>query len=266
LRTILRGYYKKLKKKYADKVYKKKQPYFKNFHRVYHVHIRKSAGTSINSAFWGVAGLNLKQVKRWPLLLKNDYIFVRNNKEFIEDGRYFYGNSHIPFWSLRIPKNTFTFCMLRDPYERLLSLYRYYKWVADLNPQKALGEEPYYNTLIKQIHWLGDSFSDFIDNLPNKHLQNQLFMFSENFNHEEAFININKLNKIYFQNNFEEAINDLKLITGLELSVRKERSFGKKIELEITAVEEQKAKDKLADEYIFYNKIIQQCIVVSQSN
>ena len=81
MRTKLKRIYKSIKRKYAAIVFNKNRPYLNGYERIYHVHIRKSAGTSINSAFWALSGLNLKRVKRKALLIKGKYIYVRNNEE-----------------------------------------------------------------------------------------------------------------------------------------------------------------------------------------
>src|SRR5690606_7964561 len=141
------------------------------YERVYHIHIRKSAGTSINAAFWCLAGYNLKSVKREPIVVKSPYVFVRNNKALIEGGNYFYGNSHIPLWKLALLEKTFVFCMLRDPYERLVSLYRYLFHLASLNPKTAGKIEPGFKALKYQLDWVGESFSVFLDRIPQNHLQ-----------------------------------------------------------------------------------------------
>ena len=44
--------------------------------RVYHIHLRKTAGTSINAAFWSLAGIDLKSAGREPVLVKNKRVFV----------------------------------------------------------------------------------------------------------------------------------------------------------------------------------------------
>lgn len=254
MRTLIKRYYRKYKVRKADKVYNSIELDLpNNYKRIYHVHIRKSAGTSINSAFWAMGNLNLKKINREPLCIgKGNLVFVRNNKPFIEKGNYFYGNSHIPFWNLNIPEDTFTFCVLRDPYKRLVSLYKYYLWVAKTPKDIAINQEPYYHTLIKHIGWLGESFSDFLDNSPKKNIANQLYMFSENYNVEEALENIYKLNKVYFQENFDEAIKDLSSLLFLPIKTKNERNFGG-VNFSISEDEKQKAMDLLENEYVFFN-------------
>lgn len=255
MRTKLKRTYKSIKRKYAAIIFKKNKPYLNGYDRIYHVHIRKSAGTSINSAFWDLGGFNLKRVKRKALLIKGKFIFVRNNEHLIKDGNYFYANSHIPYWNLELPTNTFMFCMLRDPYKRLLSLYRYLNWVKELNPKNAQKEEPYYNSVFKQTKWLGGSFSEFLENLPINHLQNQLYIFSENGDVSEAISNIVKLDAIYNQENFDNAIKDLSLVIGENLTVKRERVFSRKYEFVPSEEEEEKARKLLLEEYKFYNGV-----------
>src|SRR4030095_8400128 len=97
-----------------------------NYKRIYHFHIRKSAGTSINAAFWRLAGKNLQDVGRAPLIVSGKFVFVRHNRDLIKAGDYTFANSHAPFWEFELPKNTFCFTIFRDPVSRLYSLYRYY--------------------------------------------------------------------------------------------------------------------------------------------
>ena len=255
MRTFIKRYLRKRRRIKAKKVFIQKTPFFKDYERIYHVHIRKSAGTSINSAFWGLAGYSLESVKREPIIVTNDYVFVRNHKELIEEGFYFYGNSHIPFWKLDIPEKTFVFCMLRDPYKRLVSLYKYLHHVASLNPDTAEKEEPSYKALQYQLAWLGDNFSDFLDYLPKNHLQRQLYTFSEKMDASEALENVNKLDRVYFQEDFEAAIADLSKTFHLKLTINRERSFNS-VPIAIDENEKQRALQLLEKEYQFYNRVL----------
>lgn len=253
MRTYLKKVFKKAKILYARKVNSNRKlslPHGKK--RVYHIHIRKSAGTSVNSAFWGLAGLSLKKIKRQTLVISKHLVFVRNSKVLIEQGDYFYANSHIPFWNLNLPNNTFTFSVFRDPYSRVLSLYKYYLWIRDTNPKQAIKVEPFYYNLVKQTGWLGNSFSEFLDNLPDKHLLNQLYMFSESYNVQEAINNVAKLDKVYFQDSFASAISDLSNSLMIDLEFKREREFIIK-ELQIKDEDKLKAMTMLEPEYKLYN-------------
>lgn len=254
MRTLLKRYIRNRKRKIAIRIFENSNINFNGYKRVYHFHIRKSAGTSVNAAFWELGGLTLKKLKRETLVIGRNKIFVRNNKELIESGFFHYANSHLPFWSLNIPKDTFTFCFFRDPYDRLVSLYQYYKWVHEI-PQEAMKTDPYFFSLQKYTHWLGDCFSDFLDNLPKKHRMNQLFMFSENYDIETAVDNVAKVSAVFFQHNFDNSILDLSEMLNTELTVRRERGTSNKVSINISESEKIKAMHYLQPEYEFYTII-----------
>lgn len=234
---------------------------FGKYQRVYHVHLRKSAGTSINAAFWALGGLSLKSIKREPIAIRKKRIFVRNNLQLINEGNYHYGNSHIPYWRLSLPKNTFVFCMVRDPLERLLSLYRYYLWIDQVDAREGMKQEPYYKSLKAKMPYLGNSFLDFAENLASKHLMNQLYLFSEMLDVEVALKNINQLDRVYFQDQFDSAITDLSDSLEIPLEIKMERKY-KTPEVHINETEKSKAKVLLEREYRFYNALKQNTIKV----
>ena len=57
--------------------------------RIYHYHVRKTAGTSLNAAFWNFAGLNLQETGRHIEICRNGLVFAHNDRELINQGRYF---------------------------------------------------------------------------------------------------------------------------------------------------------------------------------
>lgn len=100
--------------------------------RVYHHHVRKSAGTSLDSAFWELGGI-AEKIMRHPRevgerVSGNGLTFVRANAALIEAGDYFFASSHVPAYLLRLPAATFTVTILRDPAARVVSYYRYLRW------------------------------------------------------------------------------------------------------------------------------------------
>jgi Sulfotransferase family len=257
LKTLIKKYYRKYKRLRAKALTSSEAPRFGAYNRVYHLHLRKSGGTSINSAFWNLGGLNLKKVGRAPILVSKSWVFVRNHLSLIEEGNYHFGNSHMPLWKLKLPPHTFTFCMLRDPYSRLVSLYKYYYWIAHSDPKEVIKNEPYYYSLKEKLPNLGSSFSEFLDHLPAHHLQHQLYMFSETMDKTEALDSVRQLNRVYFQSSFSAAIEDLSSTLGVPLDVKRERSF-KQSELVITEEEKQKAMTLLKEEYEFFNQMVAQ--------
>ena len=220
--------------------------------RIYHFHIRKSAGTSANAAFWRLAGKNLQDVGRAPLIVSGKFVFVRHNRDLIKAGHYTFANSHAPFWEFDLPKDTFSFTIFRDPVSRLYSLYRYYHF--NFYHKDAHLLDPMNSNAKNGGAWLGKCFSDFLERVPRKHLENQLFMFSNKFDVEEAFSNVQKLSNFYFQDNLPKLANDLQYISGYPVQLMKERSFPYTIG-EISAPEHEMAMIKLKSETELYNRL-----------
>lgn len=223
--------------------------------RIYHYHIRKSAGTSINTAFWNLVGHDLDSVGREPIMIGEGKSFVVNNNILIDAGNYFYASSHFPLWQLELPKNTFTFTVLRDPYKRLVSLYKYYKWVEQVtDEEEAFRLDPSYFVLKQQHYLLNKSFSEFLDVLGNKYLFGNLYMFSEKLNPTEGLENLQKLDKVYFQDNLDFAVEDLSNTLNLkDLKLPNPQRKFENSNFVISEFEKKKALQLLQPEIEFYN-------------
>ena len=240
-------------KLFTKYVHSTKPPFLEGFERIYHVHLRKCAGTSLNSAFWNLAGLNLKSVGSKTEITIGGFVFVRNHKKLIEAGNYFFGNSHLPFWELNLPDKTFVFTMMRDPLSRLLSLHRYYRWIKKAHPASAIEKEPYYFSLVHNIGDIPESPLEFASCLKRKTLEPQLYAFSKSFEADEALQNLSKVNAVYFQDSFEEAVRDLNSRSGYNLHVVHERNFSSPDEkISFTLEELQNIKELLTEEYQLY--------------
>jgi hypothetical protein len=119
--------------------------------RIYHFHVRKTAGSSLDAAFYalgGLEGLSVHNQSSRGTTVGNGLAFVGANKPLIEGGDYFYGTSHFPAWWLDIPPGTFTVTILRDPVSRAISYYRYLLW-ARRNPT-AVETEPYIKEILDE--------------------------------------------------------------------------------------------------------------------
>ncbi len=255
MRTQLKRFLRKRKRRAAERIFNNSNLDFNGFKRVYHFHIRKSAGTSVNSAFWALGGLTLKKLKREPLAIGKNFIFVRNNRELIEEGNYHYANSHFPFWALNIPLDTFTFTILRDPYERLVSLYKYYKWVEITDGKTGYKLDTSFYVLKAQKKLLNKSFGEFIDVLSNKYLFGNLYMFSENLAVEEALENLNKVDRVYFQDKLGRSFEDMKETLGLnKIEMPKPQRKFDNSNYDISSDEKEKAISILKKEIDFYNR------------
>ena len=102
--------------------------------RIYHFHVRKTAGTSLDSSFWALGGPELEALSKQEAEEATEAggrgrRFVRHDPRLIAAGDYFYASSHEPAHLLEIPPGTFTITILRDPVARVVSYYRYLLWV-----------------------------------------------------------------------------------------------------------------------------------------
>jgi len=238
-------------KRKAKKVYLE-NPLPGKFKRIYHFHIRKSAGTSVNAAFWNLAGLDLNSIWKKSLIVTNDKVFVRHHYDLIQEGNYTFANSHLPFWKIKLPPETLTFSVFRDPVQRIVSLYRYYHF--NVNHPEAHLLDPMNSSVKQYAHWLGNSFGDFLENIPRQHSVNQVYMFSENFNVEEALLNLSKLSYVFFQDDLDMLPPIIEKETSLKPELKRERAFPVTT-AEITDIELNKARSILADEILLFNKL-----------
>ena len=222
--------------------------------RVYHIHIRKSAGSSLNNLFFAQADLTLKELWREPLYIKNGRVFVQHQKEPINRGNYYYASSHYPVWDLQLPPKTFTYCILRDPVDRLVSLYKYYCWVAQVDDKTGYANDPSYFVLLAQQNLLNKSFIDFVNELSPKYLYSQLFTFDKDLNPVKGIELLKQVNKVYFFDELNFAINDLVDTLALKPApLSRERSF-KNVSYTVTSEDRKLAAEILAPEIEFYNK------------
>jgi len=222
--------------------------------RVYHIHIRKSAGTSLNNVFFNQAGLSLQEFWREPVYIKNEMVFVQHQKEPINAGNYFYASSHYPIWELNLKPNTFTYCILRNPIDRLVSLYKYYCWVNQVDDKTGYSMDPSYYVLLAQEHLLNKSFTDFVKELSSKYLSNQLFIFDKDLNPEKALERLTEVNKVYFFDKLDFAITDLTATLNLKpTQLTKERNF-QNVLYQIEPEELIKAQELLIAEIEFYER------------
>ncbi len=137
----------------------------KVYSRIYHYHIRKSGGTTLNHAFCTLAyneeevdlnetyGLPIESEDMYPgraTYMKinrtkdhsytgNGYTIINDNIELVKEGKFFYSASHAPMHKVKLPKGAFTFTCMRDPVRRLISDYRFHLEI------KKGGFAPAYN-------------------------------------------------------------------------------------------------------------------------
>lgn len=237
------------------------------YKRVYHYHVRKTAGTSLNAAFWALAGLDLRAMADRQVAEGNGLRVVRGNPRLIAEGDYFFANSHQPAHALRLPPATFTVTILRDPAARAISYYGYLLWAR--SGEASRDREPFLDEVLAESAFLDGgrrgflarlaprrrevAFRDFLDRVPPSHLLTQLQMFSERMDPAEAAENALACSAVCFTETFPE---DLKALAGelqLDLEEKRERRFGEKAVL--TEDELGLLRERLAPEYAMIDRV-----------
>ena len=175
--------------------------YGNSYKRIYHSHIKKCAGTSLNKLIIGmqcdqepfhrercyqaVCGNDMIQI--------GDWVFTSHRPYPMATQRYTYAFSHYPYWELRDNfgisfKETFVFTTFRDPVDRIISHYKMIKERKDNNSK--------HGAMKTQGQWLGenDTLMEFVQNLPKEELMAQVYCYSKRYNVDEALENIKEIN------------------------------------------------------------------------
>lgn len=219
--------------------------------RVFHHHVRKTAGTSLNAAFWALAGLDLARLGRRQKARGRGLTIVRHDLDRIARGEWLYASAHAPVHQVVLPPDTFTVTILRDPVARVRSLYRYLLWARD---EPRAGElDPYYDSLREEATWLGSSFAEFLERTPREHLERQLWMFSPAGDVDEAVAGVARVDAVLFTETFAEDLAALASRLGVPLVARRERSFGADVAL--SAADVALARARLAAEIALVERV-----------
>lgn len=245
-----KSFVKHLRFNFINPRFKMKKPNTK-FDRIYHFHIRKCGGTSFNKAFSSYPNGDKENYNTLANSPENKATFnnlpiVGWNIKHLKRGDYWYGFSHSEFEKIfPLQKKTFTFCFLRDPAKRLLSHYNM------INEMKI--REDRHPAFQKEVQWLGNSFLEFIEKIPRQYLQNQLFMFSRNFDINTALKNLKKIDFVGITGKHEEKLlNYFKENFDIDLDYTHIRKSNIKYNLDEN--EKKLLISKLDEEYIFFEK------------
>lgn len=215
------------------------------YERIYFHHIRKTAGTSLVFAFFGLSGLDPHKIERrlfWCAFTRAGGVrLVEGNPTLIHEGRYLFATSHFPGYVAQPPtEGTFQFTVLRDPVKRVVSLYRYLRSAESDNGFvfKAPDEER---------KWASGTFHQFLDRLPREDLLRQLYMFSPVGDVSETVDELGKLQLVMRTDAIADGVDALTEQTGLRLSVGHQRSTV--VSEELTESELDHARVVLESEY-----------------
>ncbi|SMO96715.1 hypothetical protein SAMN06265219_12134 [Gracilimonas mengyeensis] len=126
------------------RVYRENNHFGNGVKRVYHHHLMKTGGTSLNNMFLNLshnqkdreADLYSKLMSQIDLrLFHNNWVFTAWNQLSLSSGLWHYGWSHRPIYKTILPNGTFTITTLRDPRQRVFSRYKQLiKYYNDGNP------------------------------------------------------------------------------------------------------------------------------------
>lgn len=218
--------------------------------RIYLYHIRKTAGTSLIHSFLSLYGdpKNLyKRLKNNVCLKQKGKVFVGWDPAIIAKGNFFFAFSHLPYHDVQLPKDTFTITCFRDPIERVLS---HYKMLA---ANKNNEEYVKFYKLDSEMEMIHGGVDAFLDNITPEHLLRQLYMFSKEFNIEEAVENINNCSYFFFSDEFEAGLRDIssKLDLNLQPQVANRSNFSLNLE-EKTLI---RLREQLEPEYKLYKAL-----------
>jgi hypothetical protein len=185
------------------------------YRRVYHYHIPKTGGTSLNTMFLalgtGDGDACYQRLAGEPShrLFAGVFVFVGWDPALIEGGRYFYGFSHIPSHRLRLPPGTFTVTCLRDPLKRVISRY------TELCDYRDRGVD--HPVMAVEGPDLGSSFADYLERVPRERLLAQLYMFSRGFDVGEGFDGVVGCGQFMFTEKFADGVDGLRKKLDLDL-------------------------------------------------
>lgn len=221
------------------------------YDRIYHWHIRKTAGTSLNRAMLGLGGGDVEalhlalQKSKNKRVFSHGRVFVGHNRYLIQQGRYYYAFSHQPMHVLKLPPRTFMVTVLRDPVKRVLSHYR---MLVGLRREGS-------NAPAATIHGhkAAGTLGHYLDATPQHELLQQLYHFSESLDPSEAAGNIGRLQMVLRTENFAEDVKRLGTALGVELPARHDRRSPEDVPIESDDLE--RLRELLEPEYVMFRMI-----------
>lgn len=197
------------------------------FSRVYHAHIQKTGGTSINHSLYEILGANPKDIDENAAQGKcrstvDGYKILAHDglaHKVVDDFTYCHSHGlfeYTKYWRDR--ESCLIFTILRDPVARFVS---YYNELLNMD---------YHPKLLEQVD-LAKSMSivPFAQQSHEYYLKNQIVLFSGNGEPAIARSNLHTLDAIFFQDDLEAAYRFFETHTGRRLTRKSERAYHKRV-------------------------------------
>jgi len=192
------------------------------YRRIYLHHVRKTGGTSITTAMLSLGGERPQDVERRlvgnrPRFTRTGNIVVAaHDRMALQTGSFSYGWSHVPAWRIHLPRSTFTITVLRDPVERVVSLYRYL-----VDPDSDVGHA--FGAAARDRALARDGFTAFLGRAPREEILQQLYMFSRSLDVGEAVKRIEHCSLVFFTEDMPPGMSILADLVGRPLPLHTER-------------------------------------------
>lgn len=221
--------------------------------RIYHVHIRKCGGTSVNMMFLqqiaghGDAQKAYDDLSRDPdhRVVVADIPIVGWNQRLIERGAFGFGFSHIPFHELSLPKDTYSFLLLRDPASRVVSHYAMLRsFIEQSIAHPCLKTEGY---------WAEDGFDAFLERMPREHRERQLYMLDRDFDQDRALQRLSTISNVKMLSDLDRLVAEIN--DEFELSLAPIHTRKAATPFRPDASQRQRLEGLLEDEYRFLERI-----------
>lgn len=192
------------------------------YERIYLHHVRKTAGTAVSFSFMRLSGTDPRfierELSRRYFAQSHGYRYVAGSPKLISQGKYFFAFSHNPAHTIELPRaGTFEFTVLRDPVERVVSLYRYLAYPEADSSFSLVAP-------VEEQRWASEGFDRFLDQIPRQHLTNQLYTFSGSWSVDEAVDRLNNLNMVLHTERLSDGLRCLQESLNLQLSLTRERA------------------------------------------